>query len=195
MKAKETGWNQLVWFHGFLSSLGFINNPISRVQSAYFLMFMCFAALYIPLHLDIFCHCKSLTLSCCWLRLFYLLSKKIPVYSFYCPNNLKLLYWLVVDAFATLLLFMKPHLPSPLALPPPRSISWSWLKLYSLHTSLVSRGFPDIDAVWWFNSPSPSLSHINRSMKSRILATYPDAFPDGSTGEVVDRRPDLEIPH
>ncbi|KAL0011844.1 hypothetical protein SO802_006952 [Lithocarpus litseifolius] len=34
-----------------------------------------------------------------------------------------------------------------------------------------------------------------RSMKSRILATYPDAFPDDSTGEVVDRRPDLEIPH
>ncbi|KAM4112392.1 hypothetical protein ACJW30_05G137200 [Castanea mollissima] len=33
-----------------------------------------------------------------------------------------------------------------------------------------------------------------RSMKSRILATYPDAFPDDSTGEVVDRRPDLEIP-
>nr|XP_023886261.1 kxDL motif-containing protein 1-like isoform X1 [Quercus suber]POE68632.1 kxdl motif-containing protein 1 [Quercus suber] len=32
------------------------------------------------------------------------------------------------------------------------------------------------------------------SMKSRILATYPDAFPDDSTGEVVDRRPDLEIP-
>ncbi|XP_059440034.1 kxDL motif-containing protein LO9-177-like [Corylus avellana] len=34
-----------------------------------------------------------------------------------------------------------------------------------------------------------------RSMKSRILATYPDAFPDGSTGEVLDRRPDLETPH
>jgi hypothetical protein len=32
-------------------------------------------------------------------------------------------------------------------------------------------------------------------MKSRILATYPDAFPDVSTGEVLDQRPDLEIPH
>ncbi|KAF5472577.1 hypothetical protein F2P56_009286 [Juglans regia] len=32
-----------------------------------------------------------------------------------------------------------------------------------------------------------------RSMKSRILATYPDAFPDGSK-EVLDRRPDLELP-
>ena len=39
-----------------------------------------------------------------------------------------------------------------------------------------------------------SLSLVNRSMKSRILATYPDAFPDDSTGEVVDRRLDLEIP-
>ncbi|POO00968.1 kxDL motif protein [Trema orientale] len=33
-----------------------------------------------------------------------------------------------------------------------------------------------------------------RSMKSRILATYPDAFPDGSEREVLDRRPDLELP-
>nr|XP_023886262.1 uncharacterized protein LOC111998397 isoform X2 [Quercus suber] len=37
-------------------------------------------------------------------------------------------------------------------------------------------------------------TRLLRSMKSRILATYPDAFPDDSTGEVVDRRPDLEIP-
>ncbi|KAK7247259.1 hypothetical protein RIF29_42138 [Crotalaria pallida] len=29
-----------------------------------------------------------------------------------------------------------------------------------------------------------------RSMKSKILATYPDAFPEDS----VDRRPDLEMP-
>ncbi|PON54766.1 kxDL motif protein [Parasponia andersonii] len=33
-----------------------------------------------------------------------------------------------------------------------------------------------------------------RSMKSRILATYPDAFPDDSEREVLDRRPDLELP-
>lgn len=33
-----------------------------------------------------------------------------------------------------------------------------------------------------------------RSMKSRILATYPDAFPDESTSEALDRRPDLEMP-
>ncbi|EXB75231.1 hypothetical protein L484_026013 [Morus notabilis] len=33
-----------------------------------------------------------------------------------------------------------------------------------------------------------------RSMKSRILATYPDAFPDDSKGEILDRRPDLELP-
>ncbi|XP_027917346.1 kxDL motif-containing protein 1 [Vigna unguiculata] len=34
-----------------------------------------------------------------------------------------------------------------------------------------------------------------RSMKSKIMATYPDAFPEDSTGEVIDdRRPDLEMP-
>ena len=34
----------------------------------------------------------------------------------------------------------------------------------------------------------------NRSMKSRILATYPDAFSDDSKQEVLDQRPDLEMP-
>ncbi|KAI4297056.1 hypothetical protein L6164_036964 [Bauhinia variegata] len=33
-----------------------------------------------------------------------------------------------------------------------------------------------------------------RSMRSKILAAYPDAFPDDSEGEVIDRRPDLEMP-
>ncbi|XP_050220775.1 kxDL motif-containing protein LO9-177 [Mercurialis annua] len=33
-----------------------------------------------------------------------------------------------------------------------------------------------------------------RSMKSKIQATYPDAFADESSQEVLDRRPDLEIP-
>ncbi|CDP17315.1 unnamed protein product [Coffea canephora] len=33
-----------------------------------------------------------------------------------------------------------------------------------------------------------------RSMKAKILATYPDAFPDDSTIEELDRRPDLELP-
>ncbi|XP_065846924.1 kxDL motif-containing protein LO9-177 [Euphorbia lathyris] len=32
-----------------------------------------------------------------------------------------------------------------------------------------------------------------RSMKTKILGTYPDAFPDESA-QVVDRRPDLEMP-
>ncbi|XP_021739972.1 kxDL motif-containing protein 1-like [Chenopodium quinoa] len=32
-----------------------------------------------------------------------------------------------------------------------------------------------------------------RSMKSKIFATYPDAFPNESL-EVVDTRPDLEVP-
>ncbi|XP_057970246.1 kxDL motif-containing protein LO9-177 [Malania oleifera] len=33
-----------------------------------------------------------------------------------------------------------------------------------------------------------------RSMKAKVIATYPDAFPDGSTREVLDQRPDLEMP-
>ncbi|KAL0535840.1 hypothetical protein IC582_024766 [Cucumis melo] len=47
------------------------------------------------------------------------------------------------------------------------------------------------------NSMKSDLDYIFqkiRSMKSRILATYPDAFPDESTSEALDRRPDLEIP-
>nr|GMD11654.1 kxDL motif-containing protein 1 [Ipomoea batatas] len=33
-----------------------------------------------------------------------------------------------------------------------------------------------------------------RSMKAKILATYPDAFPDDSTAQALDSRPDLELP-
>ncbi|XP_052179438.1 uncharacterized protein LOC127792856 [Diospyros lotus] len=33
-----------------------------------------------------------------------------------------------------------------------------------------------------------------RSLKAKIMATYPDAFPDDSAIEALDRRPDLEIP-
>ncbi|KAJ9558109.1 hypothetical protein OSB04_012723 [Centaurea solstitialis] len=32
-----------------------------------------------------------------------------------------------------------------------------------------------------------------RGLKAKIKATYPDAFPDDSTIEALDRRPDLEI--
>ena len=39
-----------------------------------------------------------------------------------------------------------------------------------------------------------SVSVVTRSMKSRIMATYPDAFPDESKREALDRRPDLELP-
>jgi len=45
-------------------------------------------------------------------------------------------------------------------------------------------------------SMKADLDHIFlklRSMKARILATYPDAFPEG-TSEVLDSRPDLEMP-
>ena len=33
-----------------------------------------------------------------------------------------------------------------------------------------------------------------RSMKGKLLATYPDAFPDSSTTMILDQRPDLERP-
>ncbi|KAL2473846.1 protein of unknown function KxDL [Forsythia ovata] len=33
-----------------------------------------------------------------------------------------------------------------------------------------------------------------RGMKAKILSTYPDAFPDDSIVEALDRRPDLELP-
>lgn len=42
------------------------------------------------------------------------------------------------------------------------------------------------NVIAWFAS--------DRSMKSKISATYPDAFPDYSANEVVDERPDLEMP-
>uniref|UniRef100_A0A7N2LSD3 Protein kinase domain-containing protein n=1 Tax=Quercus lobata TaxID=97700 RepID=A0A7N2LSD3_QUELO len=45
------------------------------------------------------------------------------------------------------------------------------------------------------NDSSGDASPIDMvSVKSRILATYPDAFTDDSKGAVVDRRSDLEIP-
>ncbi|XP_022845298.1 uncharacterized protein LOC111368294 [Olea europaea var. sylvestris] len=33
-----------------------------------------------------------------------------------------------------------------------------------------------------------------KNIKAKILSTYPDAFPDYSTVEALDRRPDLELP-
>ncbi|KAK8629878.1 hypothetical protein V6N13_078699 [Hibiscus sabdariffa] len=33
-----------------------------------------------------------------------------------------------------------------------------------------------------------------RNMKAKIMSTNPDAFPDESTREVFDQRPDLEVP-
>lgn len=35
---------------------------------------------------------------------------------------------------------------------------------------------------------------ICRSLKKKIAATYPDAFPDNSAIEALDQRPDLELP-
>ncbi|XP_073039003.1 kxDL motif-containing protein LO9-177 [Primulina eburnea] len=33
-----------------------------------------------------------------------------------------------------------------------------------------------------------------RSLKAKLLAAYPDAFPDDSTMDSLDQRPDLELP-
>uniref|UniRef100_A0A0E0GQY9 KxDL domain-containing protein n=1 Tax=Oryza nivara TaxID=4536 RepID=A0A0E0GQY9_ORYNI len=44
-------------------------------------------------------------------------------------------------------------------------------------------------------SMKDDLDHIFlklRSMKSRLAATYPDAFPDGAMAKTMDQRPDLE---
>ncbi|KAM6554317.1 hypothetical protein CsatB_015079 [Cannabis sativa] len=49
----------------------------------------------------------------------------------------------------------------------------------------------DLLVIWIIHIPQLFLI---RSMKSRILATYPDAFPNDSEREVLDRRPDLETP-
>lgn len=46
-------------------------------------------------------------------------------------------------------------------------------------------------------SMKDDLDHIFmklRSMKSRLAATYPDAFPDGAMAKTMDQRPDLESP-
>ncbi|CAD5169649.1 kxDL motif-containing protein LO9-177 [Musa acuminata AAA Group] len=46
-------------------------------------------------------------------------------------------------------------------------------------------------------SMKSDLDHIFtklRSMKAKLIATYPDAFPDGSTTNMIDQRPDLETP-
>uniref|UniRef100_A0A0D9VWR1 KxDL domain-containing protein n=1 Tax=Leersia perrieri TaxID=77586 RepID=A0A0D9VWR1_9ORYZ len=46
-------------------------------------------------------------------------------------------------------------------------------------------------------SMKADLDHIFlklRSMKSRLAATYPDAFPDGAMAKSMDQRPDLESP-
>ena len=36
--------------------------------------------------------------------------------------------------------------------------------------------------------------YLCRGMKTRLAATYPDAFPDGVMSKTMDQRPDLESP-
>ncbi|KAH0985297.1 hypothetical protein GBA52_012474 [Prunus armeniaca] len=55
---------------------------------------------------------------------------------------------------------------------------------FSRHTRLLRSMKSDLEYIF----------QKLRSMKSRILATYPDAFSDDSKQEVLDQRPDLEMP-
>ncbi|KAH7660681.1 hypothetical protein IHE45_15G009200 [Dioscorea alata] len=46
-------------------------------------------------------------------------------------------------------------------------------------------------------SMKSDLDHIFmklRSMKAKLMATYPDAFPNDSASKILDQRPDLERP-
>ncbi|KAK6917080.1 putative domain KxDL, partial [Dillenia turbinata] len=55
---------------------------------------------------------------------------------------------------------------------------------FAKHTRLLKSMKSDLDYIFL----------KLRSIKARILATYPDAFPDSPTREALDRRPDLEMP-
>ncbi|KAL5991212.1 hypothetical protein ACLOJK_012118 [Asimina triloba] len=55
---------------------------------------------------------------------------------------------------------------------------------FSRNTRLVKSMKADLDHIF----------QKLRSMKSKILATCPDAFPDDSMQEILDQRPDLEKP-
>lgn len=55
---------------------------------------------------------------------------------------------------------------------------------FSRNTSLLKSVKSDLDHIFT----------KLRSMKEKLMATYPDAFPDGSTAEILDGRPDLEMP-
>ncbi|KAK6932078.1 putative domain KxDL [Dillenia turbinata] len=55
---------------------------------------------------------------------------------------------------------------------------------FAKHTCLLKSMKSDLDYIF----------QKLRSIKARILATYPDAFPDSPTREALDRRTDLEMP-
>ncbi|KAF3594814.1 hypothetical protein DY000_02025524, partial [Brassica cretica] len=61
---------------------------------------------------------------------------------------------------------------------------------FSRNTRLLKSMKADLDYIFLKLSPLPCF----RSIKSKIMATYPDAFPDESTSDAFDRRPDLELP-
>ncbi|KAK9064716.1 hypothetical protein SSX86_016098 [Deinandra increscens subsp. villosa] len=56
----------------------------------------------------------------------------------------------------------------------------------STNTRLLKSMKADLDYIF--------LKLRGSSIKAKIKGTYPDAFPDDSTIESLDRRPDLEVP-
>ncbi|GER24644.1 KxDL motif-containing protein 1 [Striga asiatica] len=55
---------------------------------------------------------------------------------------------------------------------------------FSNHTRLLKSMKSDLDYIFL----------KLRTLKGKIMATYPDAFPDNSMIEAFDQRPDLELP-
>ncbi|CAA0832287.1 Unknown protein [Striga hermonthica] len=55
---------------------------------------------------------------------------------------------------------------------------------FAKHTRLLKSMKSDLDYIFL----------KLRTLKGKIMATYPDAFPDNSTIKTLDQRPDLELP-
>ncbi|KAG5515929.1 hypothetical protein RHGRI_036836 [Rhododendron griersonianum] len=70
-------------------------------------------------------------------------------------------------------------------------LDYIFQKLSSLEVFLIAVSAGNKDAI----QAEFACPMYLRSLKAKILATYPDAFPDDSTIEALDRRPDLEMPH
>ncbi|KAL3643741.1 hypothetical protein CASFOL_014556 [Castilleja foliolosa] len=74
---------------------------------------------------------------------------------------------------------------------------------FTKNTRLLKSMKSDLDYIFlklrccWLTIMILLLLFLNKcfwSMKAKVMATYPDAFPDNSTIEALDQRPDLELP-